>query len=392
MRIGKRWSPKQAKLIGRIILSNFLELPLSKFEKYITKVEKLTIFKKLIANKNISINFVGKTIDIKSDNVIACIIKNKRGFSIRYSRKGFIKRYVSSNRINCNSSDQENYKIHLLLCKLRHITTRNEFTHCILNGIIECQRNYFRTGNNRDLKPLRQKDLSEWISSTYKLRISEGWISRIINGKFIITHRGKELPLKFFFYKMKEQKKRLVKEILDKERIFLKSKKIIKPHSDEKLRHKLKAIYSVSISKRSISVYRRELGIPSFWKRTYNYTYQSYEENFSALFPFTFFSIENNTVENHGVYELRLANKEIEYKNDKTGIFYIGSTKNLRKRLKEHLRNRKKNSSMRKIIKYNICLFRYIVFHKDLKKEEKRLYNLFKMTFGTSPKCNKVSP
>ena len=60
--------------------------------------------------------------------------------------------------------------------------------------------------------------------------------------------------------------------------------------------------------------------------------------------------IDSNAVENSGVYELCLANREIEYKNDKTGVFYIGSAKNLRKRLKEHLRAKGRNGKIRKIL------------------------------------------
>jgi len=103
-------------------------------------------------------------------------------------------------------------------------------------------------------------------------------------------------------------------------------------------------------------------------------------------------SIDKNAEENSGVYELSLANKEIKYENDRTGTFYIGSAKNLRKRLKEHLRAKNRNGKIRKILKSNKCLFKYVVFRKDWKKEEKRLYKLFLSTFHSPPRCNKVSP
>lgn len=333
--------------------------------------------------------------NIQSGNIIAGILPSDSGFSVQYSREGFTKRYeVNNEKLQhlSNCSDRENYQIHLLLCKLRHITTRNEFTQRILNGIIALQKDYFLTTDYSELKTITQKDLSDRISVPGKLRIGEGWISRIVQGKSIITPEGKELPLKFFFHKRKEKKKTLVKEILDRERQDLKSGKIEKPGSDEELRCKLEKDYGISVSKRSVGLYRKELGISSFRKRSYNYTYPPFNENFSVPYPFTFSSIDKNAEENSGVYELCLANRELNYENDKSCVFYIGSAKNLRKRLKEHLRAKNKNGNLKNILKSNECLFRYVVFHNDWKKEEKRLYNLFLSTFNASPRCNKVSP
>ncbi|MFH1957764.1 MAG: GIY-YIG nuclease family protein [bacterium] len=415
MRIGKRWSPKQAKLIGKIILSNFLELSLDRFEKYIETVESCPLFCRLMENNIITVKEVAaleskKTAEVRSNNVLAEITNDQGSFSIRYPRAGFAKKYmIDSERLfilDNRSTDQENYQIHLLLWKLRHINTRNEFTHRILNGITALQKDYFLTADDFELKPLTLRDLSIQISSftplkannfsiltgSAPLKISEGWISRIAKGKSLITPQGKELPLKFFFHKRKETVKRFVKEILNGERQDLKSGKILKTYSDGELKDKLKVAYGISVSKRSIGFYRKELGIPSSRKRVHNYTYPPFGENFSCPYPLTFSSIDSNAVENSGVYELHSANKEIEYENDKTGVFYIGSAQNLRKRLKEHSRAKGKNGKIREILKDNRCLFRYIVFHKDWKKEEKRLYKLFCSTFGAPPKCNKVSP
>jgi len=401
VQIGKRWTSKQAKFIGKIILSNFLELSLDKFGKYIETVEKSPCFVKLVAGDIVTVENLCKTEvfrpqNIQSNNLIVEIANDKESFSVRYFREGFTKRYIVNKEkllaLNNNSTDEENYETHLLLCKLRHITTRNEFTHWIFNGIITLQKNYFITGNAFELKHLIQRDLSAWISSFSPLKIDEGWISRIVKGKLVITPQGKELPLKFFFHKRKEKKKMFVKKILDQERLNLKSREIVKPYSDAKLRDKLKFTYGISVSKRSIGFYRRELGIPTFYKRACNYTYPPFGENFSVPYPLTFSSVNTHAAENSGVYELSLANNEIEYENDKTGVFYIGSSQNIKKRLKEHLQANGKNGDIRKIIKYNKCLFRYVRFCKDWQKEEKRLYKLFLATFGESPKCNKVSP
>ena len=59
--------------------------------------------------------------NIQSGNIIAGIVPD---FSVQYFREGFTKRYKINNEkllaLN-NCSDRDNYQIHLLLCKLRHV-------------------------------------------------------------------------------------------------------------------------------------------------------------------------------------------------------------------------------------------------------------------------------
>ena len=76
----------------------------------------------------------------------------------------------------------------------------------------------------------------------------------------------------------------------------------------------------------------------------------------------------------------------------KQKIIYIGSTGNIRKRLREHLGKNGKNGHIRDFLKKGGCSFRYMQLSKDWKEEEKRLYNLFHTTYGAPPRCNRVRP
>jgi len=72
-------------------------------------------------------------------------------------------------------------------------------------------------------------------------------------------------------------------------------------------------------------------------------------------------------------------------------VFYIGSAKDIRKRLKGHL-GQNRNSGIKEALKDYNCFYRYVLFQKDWRKEEKRLYDLFVQTYGRGPRCNMVNP
>ncbi|MBA7555166.1 hypothetical protein ES705_47819 [subsurface metagenome] len=93
-----------------------------------------------------------------------------------------------------------------------------------------------------------------------------------------------------------------------------------------------------------------------------------------------------------GVYELRLDGKPIDYPSGYCHAFYIGSAKNLRKRLLDHLGSNGKNGGIKEYIKKEKCVFRYVQVTKGWVREEKNLYKIFIKVFGDSPVCNHVSP
>lgn len=299
-------------------------------------------------------------------------------------------------------------EIDKLLHKLRRISSRNKITHEILKAVIKHQVGYFRSGNPLDLLPLRQVQLSNWLNSPITNHksfhravrvkglpinyIDNSVISRIISGKSIITPLGEKIPLPHLFPTQKEINKRLIKEFLDKEAQDLESGEIKRPASDREIRDNLRRKYYLDISRHSVSTCRQELGIPASPRRIYGYKYPPLLVNFSLFYSLEVETVNNNAPCSSGVYELRLDNIEIKYPIGSTSVIYIGSGKNIRKRLKDHLRPGSKNGSMKEFLKKHKCLFRYILLSKGWKEEEKRLYDLFVSTYGSPPRCNKIHP
>ena len=330
-----------------------------------------------------------------SSRVIAEILKNDRALSIRYAYEGFSKIYIERGLRDTDCGMRNEYAgYNRLLYKLRRISSRNELTYHVLKGIIEQQSEYLRTGNPLDLVPLTQVGLAKTISSENR-KIHNSWISRLIGGLTLLTPIGEEKALKFFFPSQKQVNKFFIKDILDRESEDMVSGRIKGPYSDEQIRD----ILPSSLSHWSVAQCRKETGIPPPGRRLSGYKYPPLTADFSMLYPLTVESAKSNAPASPGIYEFRLKGTEIEYPNGKTPIIYIGSTGNIKKRLRDHLGRNTKNGRIRSFLKNHECSFRYIELstqhvHKKMKcrEEEKRLYKLFITTYGAAPKCNRVKP
>lgn len=400
----------ETKLIGRIIFANLLEYPLQKYKSFIEDAKTSPLFDKLIIEvKRFSRARIAGKAREASSNVVAEIKRIGRSFSIRYSYDGFNCRYLAQRE----SSESR------LFHKLRRINSRNELTYWLLKGIIEHQRKYLITDNPIDLLPFSQVELVRWINSkqrsldrrpqtrkrlqTRKSLMSEAcclnseidlsWISRLVKRLSVITPSGEEKPLRWFFQTRKDVNKRLIKRLLDKESEDIESGKIKKPLTDNQIRAKLKSNCKVNLSRQSVGHCRKEMGIPSAKRRLTSYKYPPLSANFSVLYPLTVESAQNNAPASSGIYEFRINGQEIEYPRGKTNVIYIGSAKNLRKRLKEHLRGNNRNEHIKYFLKNCECSFRYIQYSTPhFREKERELYKLFIATYGAPSRCNRVRP
>jgi len=383
---------EHAKLVGRIIFGNLLKYPLGKYKKMIEEIEMSPLINKVPVTV-IHLSQTGSIIrgEKYSSRVIAGIVKNSNSLSFRYTYEGFNKRFqVAEHRTEksriCNPHSTMERFVH----KLRRISSRNELTYQVLQEIIKQQSKYLLTGNPLYLTPLTQIDLSKAISMKDK-KIDNSWISRLISGLTVLTPSGEERPLKFLLPSRKQVNKYFIKNLLDKETKDIISRKMEKPYSDVQIRDILQ-IKNIKLSIRSIAQYRREMGIQPAKRRISGYKYPPLSANFSLLYPLTVASVRTNSPAGPGIYEFRLKNREIEYNNGKTPVIYIGSTGNIRKRLKDHLGKNTKNGRIRDFLTNHECSFRYIRFSNNWMEEEARFYQIFFSTYGAQPKCNRIKP
>ncbi|MBG7629034.1 MAG: RNA polymerase factor sigma-54 [Bacteroidetes bacterium] len=126
-----------------------------------------------------------------------------------------------------------------------------------MNAIMQHQKSYFLTGDERKLKPMILKDIADVIE------MDVSTVSRVANSKYVATPYGTKLIKDFFSESMKNDQgedvsTKEIKNIL--ESIVLEENKK-KPLTDDKLALILKE-KGYPIARRTIAKYREQLDIP----------------------------------------------------------------------------------------------------------------------------------
>jgi len=137
------------------------------------------------------------------------------------------------------------------------IRQRHNTLYMTMKAIMDYQREYFLTGDERKLKPMILKDIAEIVN----LDIST--ISRVANSKYVQTPFGTFLLKSFFSESMmtesgEEVSTREIKKILQD---CIEAENKTKPLTDEQLTKILKE-KGYSIARRTVAKYREQLGIP----------------------------------------------------------------------------------------------------------------------------------
>ncbi len=137
------------------------------------------------------------------------------------------------------------------------IKQRQQTMYKTMYAILQYQYDYFLTGDQRKLRPMILKDISDITG----LDIST--ISRVANSKFVQTEFGTKRLKDFFSESLQTEEgeevstlevKKILTDIIDKE-----NKR--KPLSDEKLKDLLKE-KGYSIARRTVAKYREQMNIP----------------------------------------------------------------------------------------------------------------------------------
>ena len=401
---------KQPKLIGKIILANFLEHSVEKFITFVSEVERTPLYKKLVQEGTIMPKSLPEATILEQKNAatlaksgVITRIGGGASFPIYYTAREFSVEYqindgkLASCMNNPKLPEEERENISRLLNKLRRINTRNLIVHMILKGIVEHQRDYFASNNELNIKPLARAELARFISDSrdgsrsLDFAIDVSRVSRATRELSLITPKGDEVPLRILFASRKDMAKRCIRAILNQEKKDIGSGRVAKAYTDEELVDKMNEEYGLSITRREVAYCRKELGILPYFERN-GYVYHTLAANFSRMYPFTVRSVESNAPVSSGVYELCLDGGGIDYPTGCCQTFYIGSAKNLRKRLLSHLSSSSRNGGIKRFIEEKSCVFRYLRVPRRWAHEEKRFYNLFVSTYGDSPLCNHMSP
>ncbi|EAR02261.1 RNA polymerase sigma-54 [Maribacter sp. HTCC2170] len=137
------------------------------------------------------------------------------------------------------------------------IKQRQQTLFITMSAIMEYQKEYFLTGDERNLRPMILKDIAD------KINMDVSTVSRVANSKYVDTPYGTKLIKEYFSESMKNEQgedvsTKEIKKILETV-IAEEAKK--KPLTDDKLAAILKE-KGYPIARRTVAKYREQLGIP----------------------------------------------------------------------------------------------------------------------------------
>ncbi|MDO5979370.1 RNA polymerase factor sigma-54 [Flavivirga spongiicola] len=137
------------------------------------------------------------------------------------------------------------------------IKQRQQTLFVTMSAIMHYQKDYFLTGDERNLKPMILKDVADEIS------MDVSTVSRVANSKYVDTPYGTKLIKEFFSESMKNDQgedvsTREIKKILE---TVIEEENKKKPLTDETLASILKE-KGYPIARRTVAKYREQLDIP----------------------------------------------------------------------------------------------------------------------------------
>lgn len=127
----------------------------------------------------------------------------------------------------------------------------------VMTVLLEYQKDFFLTGDEKRLRPMILKDIAE------PLELDISTISRVVNSKYVQTEYG-TLLLKFFFSEgmtNEDGEEISTKEVKNTLREIIEAENKRKPLNDTKLQDLLKE-KGYAIARRTVAKYREQLGMP----------------------------------------------------------------------------------------------------------------------------------
>ena len=200
-------------------------------------------------------------LDIEEGNIeVSLNNRNSPQLKISNSYKEMLEGYVN----NKNKTKSDNDAILFIKQKLdsaqwfiNAIEQRYQTLTLTINAIINYQKEYFLTGDERKLKPMILKDIAE------KIDMDISTISRVANSKYIDTPYGIKLLKTFFSEGFKNQDGENISSIEIKsilESLIHKENKS-NPITDKDISKLLKE-KGYNVARRTVAKYREQLDIP----------------------------------------------------------------------------------------------------------------------------------
>ena len=278
IQLRKKKNPKSETFIAKEIIEidfdifskkNFSKLQenfkISKIElkKAIDVISKLNPKPGISSSSNLTVNQIipDFILAIEEGNIeVSLNNRNSPQLKISNSYKEMLEGYVN----NKNKTKSDNDAILFIKQKLdsaqwfiNAIEQRYQTLSLTIDAIINYQKEYFLTGDERKLKPMILKDIAE------KIDMDISTISRVASSKYIDTPYGIKLLKSFFSEGFKNEDGENISSIEIKNILesLINNENKLNPITDEEI-SKLLKVKGYNVARRTVAKYREQLDIP----------------------------------------------------------------------------------------------------------------------------------
>ena len=246
-------------------LCNKLQVDINVLKSAILEIEKLNPKPAVGLNSSSHVQSIipDFTVQVDEEDHVEFTLNSRNAPVLKISKE--FQNLISLNKEKKGDISKENYQA-LLFAKqkldsarwfINAIQQRQKTLILTMSAIIEKQKNYFITGDERDLKPMILKDIATEIN----MDIST--VSRVINSKYVETLFG-VFSLKHFFSESmtkNDGESISAKEIKNSIREIITNENSEKPVNDQSITEMLKS-KGYNIARRTVAKYREQMGFP----------------------------------------------------------------------------------------------------------------------------------
>lgn len=385
--------PLTPEHLGRIVVARFLELPLRTFERRVRALEQAPHFQELLRDAVRIGSLSGQPSvtarQARGEDLLGVMQRGGDGVVWRYGNPAFDREYMFDEVALGRLMARGDLELTRLVSRLRLVNTRNRLTHALVQTLIETQRDYVQTGDPLRLKLLSQAALSARIRARGACSVDAdpSRVSRLLRHLAARLPDGEAVRLRSLCPVARDLQRRYVSWVIQQERVRMVEDRTLAPMTDRGIAAAVREEFGARLLTRTVAYIRRDLGIPGSRERERRSEYLSVTVGFSSVLPLTAETLHEQVPPGPGVYEIRRA----ETPPGMCPIIYIGSARDLRKRLGDHLRGWSDNALLQAHARGGTH-FRYRPVAARWRDFERAVYQAFCATFGTPPLCNRMSP
>ncbi|MFJ3046774.1 GIY-YIG nuclease family protein [Herbaspirillum chlorophenolicum] len=386
-------------LLSKITLARFLELSAKRFQQYVAELEQSQDF--IALRPFISIDALPGTrfLDGTGQGRATHLLNLRRDsdqLGFQYQSCYFTRQYALKD--GAPPADWPG-PVRRLWHRLRLVNTRNLLTHALIQVVVHAQRKYLLSNDIADLVQYTQQAAADDMArlpDTQGIVCEASRISRLACHLCLLTGEGQGIPLARLFVNSRQRNQYLLDSLIKAEALSLFQGYRGKLLTDDDLAVILNNVHQLGISRRSITNARHSLAIPDHRERHKHMPYVAATSGFSRLRPLRLELLDCSIPAKAGVYEIRLRDTEplkdpLTVLPSHNPILYIGSSLNLKKRLREHLTGNSNNNELYEQLSQGNAEVRFKLYEAP-RWIERNLYQTFVETFGASPSCNRISP